>query len=58
MVLNKLGKELKSKFIKEYTGKKVPKEYQKDYGKIYNKKEAESVFYAFERKHKGLKLTR
>lgn len=55
MPLTKSGKKLKKIFEEEYTGKKVPKEFQSKYGKVYSKKEADSVFYAFERKHKGLK---
>lgn len=55
MPLNKEGRKLKKLFELEYTGKPVPRKYQSRYGKVYSKKEADSVFFAFERKHKGLK---
>lgn len=45
--------KLKHIFEKEYTGKKVSKEYQPKYGKTYSKKEADEIFYAFQNKHKG-----
>lgn len=35
---------------KQYVGKKVPKLYQKRYGKIYSKAEAERIAYATARK--------
>jgi hypothetical protein len=49
---NKMPIKLKHIFEKTYTGKKVPKQYQERYGKTYSKKEADSIFYAFENKHK------
>lgn len=47
--------KLKRIFEKEYTGKKVPKEWQSKYGKTYSKKEADKIFYSWENKHKGVK---
>lgn len=44
--------KLKHIFEKTYTGKKVPKQYQKKYGKVYSKSEADEIFYAFENKRK------
>ena len=35
-----------------YTGKKVPAKYRERYGKVYSKKEAESVAYAIGKKKK------
>jgi HEPN domain-containing protein len=45
--------KIKKAFIKQYTGKKVPKEWQSKYGKVYDKEEAEEIFYAWENKYKG-----
>ncbi len=44
--------KLKKIFEKTYTGKKVPIKYQKKYGKIYSKKEADEIFYAWSNKKK------
>ena len=44
--------KIKRAFEKEYTGKKVPKKYQPRYGKVYSKKEADEIFYAWENKRK------
>jgi hypothetical protein len=45
----KFEKLLKST-TKFYTGKKVPLKYRKRYGKVYSKKEAQSVAFAIGRK--------
>ena len=42
-----MPEKLKKLFIKEYTGKKVPKKYQAKYGKRYSKKESEEIFYSW-----------
>ena len=47
--------KLKKLFEKEYVGKRVPKEWQDEYGKVYDKEEADKIFYAWENKHKGKK---
>jgi hypothetical protein len=44
--------KIKKAFIEQYEGKKVPKEWQKEYGKTYSKKEAEQIFYKWENKFK------
>ena len=48
---DKLMKSVK----KTYLGKKVPKEYQKDYGKIYNKKDIEELGLRIA-KSRGIKI--
>lgn len=40
-----MPEKLKKKIIEEYVGKIVPKKYQDEYGKKYDKKEAEQIFY-------------
>jgi len=45
-----MAKKLRLEFEREYTGKKVPKKWQKKYGKVYSKKEADKIFYAWENK--------
>lgn len=40
---------------KSYLGKKVPKIYQKSYGKVYDKKETERIAFAIARK-KGWRI--
>jgi hypothetical protein len=45
--------KLKKIFEKQYTGKPVPKQWQKKYGKVYDKEEADEIFYAWENKFKG-----
>lgn len=52
----KLTKLLKST-ESYYKGKKVPKAYQKKYGKIYSKEEARSVGYAIA-KREGWKVNK
>lgn len=42
---------------KTYLGKKVPKKYQSQYGKRYDKKEVKSLSYAIA-KSKGIKIDR
>lgn len=42
-----MPEKLKKIFEKTYIGKKVPKKYQDKYGKIYDKEEADEVFYAW-----------
>ena len=40
---------------KEYLGKKVPKQYQKRYGKEYDEDEIKSLGFAIAKKH-GIKI--
>ncbi len=47
-----MPREVERAFEKEYTGKKVPKKYQGEYGKRYSKKEADIIFFKFRNKHK------
>jgi len=47
-----MPRRLKLIFEKTYTGKPVPKKYQSKYGKFYDKKEADEVFYAWLNKGK------
>ncbi len=56
MASKKLAKLLKST-EKYYAGKKVPKAYQKKYGKTYDKEEARSIGYAIA-KREGWKVNR
>ena len=42
--------KIKRIFEKQYTGKAVPKKWQKKYGKVYSKEEADKIFYAWENK--------
>jgi len=56
MASKKLQKLLKST-EEYYKGKKVPKPYQKKYGKTYDKKEARSIAYAIA-KRQGWKVNR
>ena len=39
-------KKLKKNVFETYLGKKVPKEYQKKYGKTYDESEVKSVAFA------------
>lgn len=48
-----MPEKLKKIFEKTYVGKTVPKKYQAKYGKIYDKKEADKIFYATMNKNKG-----
>ena len=50
-------KDLMKSVKKSYLGKQVPKKYQKDYGKIYDLDEIESVTYAIA-KSRGIKIDR
>ncbi len=56
MASKKLTKLLSST-EKYYKGRKVPKAYQKKYGKTYDKKEARSIGYAIA-KREGWKVNR
>jgi hypothetical protein len=42
-----MPEKIKKIFIKDYVGKKVPKKYRSKYGKIYDEKEAEEIFYSW-----------
>jgi len=46
MPYTKAFKKLKANLFSEYLGKPVPSEYQKRYGKRYDKKDIESLAYA------------
>lgn len=48
-------KKLMSSVKDTYWGEKVPKEYRKDYGKIYNKKDLEQLSIRIA-KSKGIKI--
>ena len=48
-------KKLKSNILKEYLGEPVPSEYIDKYGKVYNKKDIESMAFAIA-KSKGIKI--
>jgi hypothetical protein len=45
-------KKLLSATKSEYLGKKVPKKYQKRYGKVFDSKETKSVAFAIANKNK------
>jgi len=55
MPLTKSFKKLKATLFREYLGKPVPSEYQKRYGKRYDKKDIEKLTYAIA-KSKGIKI--
>ena len=46
MPFTKQFKKLKANLFREYLGKPVPSEYQKRYGKRYDKKDIEKFAYA------------
>jgi hypothetical protein len=51
----KIFKKLKKNVSETYLGKKVPKEYQSKYGKVYDEKEVKSISFAIA-KSKGIKI--
>jgi len=55
MPFTKGFKDLLDSLEETYLGKKVPKQYQKLYGKKYDKKEVKSVAFAIA-KSKGIKI--
>jgi hypothetical protein len=55
MPKSKAFKELMSSVKKTYWGEPVPKKYQKDYGKIYNKNDLEELGIRIA-KSKGIKI--
>lgn len=50
-----MPEKIKKIFMKEYLGKKVPSKYKNKYGKIYQKKEVENIFYSWLNKKKNKK---
>jgi len=55
MPFTKGFKELLSSLEETYLGEKVPKQYQKKYGKMYDKKDIEKLGFAIA-KSKGIKI--
>ena len=49
---------LVNKVAKNYEGKNVPRKYQSEYGKIYNKEEAKEVGYKVATKVYGMPLAK
>jgi hypothetical protein len=55
MPKSKAFNELFKSVKEQYLGKPVKKQYQKDYGKVYDKKEIKSVVYRIA-KSRGMKI--